>query len=309
MGVLDRLFGRKNPGDMQKSHAEKATTNKWEFSKRLIKNRDVDGLINLLKHQDEDMRFEGALGLGEIKEAKGVEPLIHSLKDKSSRVRWRAALSLGEIGDSRAVSPLRGSLKDDDEYVRGYVAEALAKLGDSQPLLSALERDLFGSLDSRKRSNAAMGIATTGTQSMTILLKAVMSGMSSVCYPAARAINQVLMGEGTKVTKEIYEALKLANDYLVGIVNEAKVRKGTARSFDDNVSTAIAALGFIGNSSVLPVLEALLLKVREKIEGEGVTHEHVQTGIAAGYISTKDDILHVETAITSIKKREAVTRG
>ena len=124
------------------------------------KDRDIRGLIRLLDHRNNDIRWRaadalGSLGevasepllkvleyhkihvrigvieaLGEIKSPRSVEPLIHTLlTDESSEVRWVAALALGEIGDIRAIPPLLASLKDKDRYVRYGSARALKQLG------------------------------------------------------------------------------------------------------------------------------------------------------------------------------------
>lgn len=123
-------------------------------------SRDIRGLIRLLDHRKNDVRWRAADALGslgeiacdplhqvlefhkvhvrigviealaQIKSPQSVEPLIHRLlTDEVGEVRWVAALALGEIGDKRALPPLLTSLKDKDRFVRYGSAKALEQLG------------------------------------------------------------------------------------------------------------------------------------------------------------------------------------
>ena len=89
----------------------------------------------------------------------------------------------------------------------------------------------------------------------------------------------------------------------ITVVNSARVLKG-AKSFDDDTVRAISTLRDKGDSSAIPALEKLLTKVQKKVEQEGMVREYIDNGIAAGYISTEDDIYHIESAIREIKERE-----
>jgi hypothetical protein len=89
----------------------------------------------------------------------------------------------------------------------------------------------------------------------------------------------------------------------ITVVNSARVLTG-AKSFDDDTVRAISTLRDKGGSSAIPALEKLLTKVQKKVEQEGMVREYIDNGIAAGYISPKDDIYHIESAIKEIKERE-----
>jgi HEAT repeat protein len=64
--------------------------------------------------------------------ARELDQLIDQLKHNNSRSRARAASALGKLGDERAVEPLFAALKDNAAGVRLSAAEALAEL-DWQP--------------------------------------------------------------------------------------------------------------------------------------------------------------------------------
>lgn len=65
--------------------------------KKMVKEKDVDGLITALRDVDSSARFDVALSLGEIGDKRTVEPLIKALRDENEDVRDRAVLSLGKI--------------------------------------------------------------------------------------------------------------------------------------------------------------------------------------------------------------------
>lgn len=137
----------------------------------LRKERDVQGLIKALRHNDPDILYMAVEALGSIRDPEAiphlvnllsenqysavrwksaealagigkdsVEPLIRLLRHPDEDVRWKAAIALGEIGDPRAITPLIGLLSDKDHYVMGRAAVALGMIG--QPAVSPLIRTL-----------------------------------------------------------------------------------------------------------------------------------------------------------------------
>lgn len=104
---------------------------------KMMRKRDVEGLIKALKYDDPKVRYDAAKALGELGDPRAVEPLIFALADKSSDI-WIADISssvlgavaeaLGKIGNPRAVEPLISALRYSED-VRAKAAEALDKLG------------------------------------------------------------------------------------------------------------------------------------------------------------------------------------
>jgi len=121
---------------------------------------DIDGLIELLSHPDQEVQEQAAralatvgeqatryltleldhvdpgarLGiveaLGDTGDPAAVPALIRALRgEKSSEVRWAITLALGNAGDPAAIPPLVQALRDPDKYVRFGTAMALGKLG------------------------------------------------------------------------------------------------------------------------------------------------------------------------------------
>ena len=107
-----------------------------------LKSRgDTEGLIKALHFQDdENVRFEAAVALGEICNTSCVGPLIKALDD-TPRVREVAVRSLGKIGDPKAVSILIDLINDENWEIRSAAAKSLGEIGDPQataPLIEAL---------------------------------------------------------------------------------------------------------------------------------------------------------------------------
>lgn len=107
----------------------------------LEENRDVDGLVRLLKDKDYLNRKEAARALKKVGDERAVDALIDSLKYKSwhsdyiilNDVRDFSAEALGKIGDERAVPYLIESLEEDpDEEVRLKAAWALGEIGSPE---------------------------------------------------------------------------------------------------------------------------------------------------------------------------------
>lgn len=233
---------------------------------------------------------------------KDVEGLIENLKDKDGGVRNRAAMALGEIGDARAVKPLIKALKDKDEDVRWGAAEALGMLGD----IKYLERLLRDKSEAVRFDAAKKLVDVGGLEAVPALIRALKDSRKEIYDAAAWAIQVPLMQHRVKHKgkERLREALTPAVEYLIDMVEKAKILKGV-RSYDERVARAIGTLGAIGDPSAIRVLQNLLAKVKEKIATEGEVREYVDTGIAAGYISSLDDIDHIKSAIKEIRRKSA----
>jgi hypothetical protein len=126
---------------------------------KLIKKRDIPGLIRSLSYRDPDVQSDtvhalgnigseavgplvfalkrknrylrlGAIGaLAEIRDPGAVLALADMMKDPGSEVRWQAAIALGEMNSPHAIEPLLRGLEDPDKYVRYGSAISLVKNG------------------------------------------------------------------------------------------------------------------------------------------------------------------------------------
>ncbi|MFZ0441890.1 MAG: HEAT repeat domain-containing protein [Methanobacterium sp.] len=104
-------------------------------------NGDVEGLINALNNDAENVRREAMMALERIGDSRATEPLIQLLQNPDITIQEEAITALGRIGDKKAVSPLIQTLNSQHIGIRRKSAEALGKIGDPQatePLIQKL---------------------------------------------------------------------------------------------------------------------------------------------------------------------------
>ena len=105
-------------------------------------NEDVEGLINALNDDAENVRREAMMALERIGDSRATEPLIQLLQNPDITIQEEAITALGRIGDKKAVSPLIQTLNNQHIGIRWKSAEALGKIGDPQatePLIQNLK--------------------------------------------------------------------------------------------------------------------------------------------------------------------------
>ena len=99
-----------------------------------MKAGTVSSVLELLKAEDAEVRFDGAMALGEMEDAEAmtaVPGLLRLLKCKDFGVRLRAGLALRNLGPEAkiAVPVLIKLLKNRNAGVRLTAAHALGNIG------------------------------------------------------------------------------------------------------------------------------------------------------------------------------------
>ena len=140
---------------------------KTRFVYEMMKERDVEGLLKALKHEDWEVRWAAAIALGELQDERGVEPLIHALKNVGPPpLRWEIVKALGKIGDARAVEPLTKLCERGDfSHILKAAVKALGKIGDSRAThpLSTLEmKQRAALLGEEVRESTILALGKTG---------------------------------------------------------------------------------------------------------------------------------------------------
>ena len=78
--------------------------------KKMEKEKDVEGLIEALRHEDNYyVRIDAAKALGEIGDKRAVEPLIQALKDEKPEVRLAAVSALRLVIDAKEQQSINSS--------------------------------------------------------------------------------------------------------------------------------------------------------------------------------------------------------
>jgi HEAT repeat protein len=140
INVLSKIGGHKVTSTLLKALESENNGVKSNAALALGELRIKDAvlpLIKLLNDRDECLRGIAASSLGQIKDKVALEPLIEALNDKAEIVRTIAASSLGYLGDNRAIKPLEKVLDDEIEMVRKMAASSLDKLKNKEKPLRA----------------------------------------------------------------------------------------------------------------------------------------------------------------------------
>lgn len=97
----------------------------------LRRRRDVPGLVEALAQGSTRVRRAAANALVEIPDPRAIDALVTALGDEDELVRVNAALALGEFQGRpelpTIVEPLSRALHDDSPLVRSMAASALAR--------------------------------------------------------------------------------------------------------------------------------------------------------------------------------------
>jgi HEAT repeat protein len=99
----------------------------------------VEPLIELLKDEDQGVRWSAASALGRLCDKRALTPLLESLKDGNHWVRANATAAIGGMGDVSSFDAVLRRLTDREADVRWFAVKALAELGDLQALPKLLE--------------------------------------------------------------------------------------------------------------------------------------------------------------------------
>jgi HEAT repeat protein len=89
----------------------------------------IDLLLGDLRSSDTHVRLEIIGILSKIGDLRAIDPLVSLLLDPVNEVRWQSAIALGEIRSPCAVPPLVAALQDADKYVRYGAGAALTRIG------------------------------------------------------------------------------------------------------------------------------------------------------------------------------------
>ncbi len=253
----------------KKAHYAAAAKALDEFN-QLVNNKDVEGLINVLKHTktrylaiyaidslhkigDEkaiapliDEALKGNHGisareaavwaLGDMGKHNVVEPLIYMM-GKGSLVRRAAAQALGKIKDDRAVEPLNMVMGDEDEdqEVRQEAAEALGKIATTEAITK-----IIGFLDSD-------------------ISKKALSVLKKVGKPTVEhhiiALGTVIEDKAIIALGQIGESAKAATTPLIKILETTSNKDDPTCSLRESILTALALVK--DPDAVEPLIKAI----------------------------------------------------
>jgi HEAT repeat protein len=104
----------------------------------------IPSLIEVLKHEDNDVRMGAARVLGQSGNNVATPAIIEMLNDQNRYIRHAGVRALGELGDKSAIPSMIDALRDENQWVREEAVLSLRRLGDKTAvpaLIKALDED------------------------------------------------------------------------------------------------------------------------------------------------------------------------
>lgn len=258
-------------------------------------------LIGALDHHDPTIQAEACASLGHLKAAAAVTRLVALIDHDDPCIAANAAFALGEIGDDTASSAVmrlfdRDSIRQDEGNTL-RVARALAQFGH----LQFLER-LMHDRNSNKYSCAQELVDIAGMDALPVLTHAIEDSerYDAACYALSQYIPK--LRERMEHDQDILDSkLRPASLYLSDIVSEARDYN------DQRVQYAIGALGSIGDSSAIAVIEKFAARLEARSRHADKSKRYVRTSLYSGWTSDHSDNISasamVNSAIESIRER------
>jgi HEAT repeat protein len=242
--------------------------------RELERNRNVEGLVEALRHEDEGVREYAAEALGNLGDRTGVDPLCEALKDNSWRVRMWAAWALGRIRDERGIDPLIKALRDDKLDVRRIAADALSNLGEPAigPLVEAFDDE-----DPDFCARIEYVLWNIGNASIPPLIKALESDDSRVRMRSAIALGRINYKRiddppGVILDPSAIHYLETKIDSPVSKRDETQAVEPLIKALKDNEAMvrqyAACALGEIGDGRAAEPLMGMLNDNNEMMRKE-----------------------------------------
>ena len=227
------------------------------------KKRGLPTLLNALLHEDNDVRYNAAVALGELGNPKALPNLLHTLEDTEQKVRCAAAMALDNLPlDVKALPTLLNALKRKSKYVRSAVAKVLGKLGDDEALPHLL--NALKSKEGSVRSGVAIAFGQLrNSAALPALLETLKDDNKWIRYHVTVALGE--LGDGAALFP-LLDRLKdrvpcvqdAAKAALPKLHLDAKVLPhllGALQDNDEKVRCGAAiALGQLGEAVALPDL-------------------------------------------------------
>jgi HEAT repeat protein len=149
----------------------------------------VDGLLELLHHEDPYLATRAIIALGNIADARAVSPLLELLANDMGD-RTAIVNALGAIGDPRAIDPLIDIMRRVHLAVLGSPPRALAKIGHAAvaPLIDVLSQDT--NLNVRVGALSALR-EIADPASLDVLLQAAINEEADIRWGAVVALGDI----------------------------------------------------------------------------------------------------------------------
>jgi len=156
------------------------------------RNAALEGLLDLTRHPDPDLRWWAVRGLSAIQDPLASSALAAALKDPDPAVRQCAGLALRNHPQPDVVPALARALSDPDRLVARLASGALASIGSlALPSLAEAAR----SPEPAVRIEAIRALATMNSEeTIPLLFEALDDSSSLVAYWAEQGLERLGVG-------------------------------------------------------------------------------------------------------------------
>ena len=159
---------------------------------RIGDHRATEPIIQSLQYPDKTIQEEAITALGRIGDKKAVPSLIQTLNSQQLGIRWRSAEALGKIGDTQATEPLIQSLQDPDKTIQEEAITALGRIGDKKAVPSLIQTLNNQQLGIRWRSAEALG-KIGDTQATEPLIQSLQDPDKTIQEEAITALGRIVV--------------------------------------------------------------------------------------------------------------------
>ena len=162
----------------------------------MIKNKDYDGLISLLKDKTYPYRVEVVKVLEKVDDKQVFQELMLTLRlDLDEKVRSACAEAIGSTKNVSALTPLIMALKDESGSVRSRAAEGLGRLKDQRAVHSLINLLTDRNPGVRRIAVTSLGVITA-PKSLDKLIACLNDSDKYVRAAAAGAIGRFNSSKG-----------------------------------------------------------------------------------------------------------------
>jgi HEAT repeat protein len=218
-------IARAQPAGGMEATAPKLRVSETDDPKELAKlgKPAVPGLAAALDDPNVRVRFNAAVALTYIKDARAAPALLKALKDNHTSVRGAAALGLGELKYAKATGALIAALENEEMQARFAIVKALGNMGPSA--VPHLVRAL-GNSDIMVRSAVAAALGIIGKPAVPALMNAMENKSVTVRRMAAAELGRIrderaltLLSRVMTDTNEDAEVRRVASIAINTIIN------------------------------------------------------------------------------------------
>ncbi len=237
----------------------------------------TEALIQKLKNDDAQVRFQATLALSQQESSESVDSLIELLKTSDPSIHPNLIWVLGRLQDSKAINSLIECTKNQDPNICLYAICALQDFvfnGASNPLIEETFVQLLNDTDLEVRHVSALTLGELGNkQALPGLIECLSSEDSEDAYQALKLLSKIgnedtastLISclDSSKPLNLRYRGIRLLGDLAErGIINADSINPLIKCLTDEDLSVqrlAAEALGKIKSKEAIEPLVNLLI--------------------------------------------------